>query len=111
MYFRSGWEYLYATYLEFLKMQGKIKDWKYEVKFFEFPVKHGTTRYLPDFQIAENSGEIWYAEVKGHLTSKAKTQLKRMAQYFPEVRLEVIDEPQIKELKKFEKLFLTKKRK
>ncbi len=103
-YFRSKWEANYALYLQFLKENGQIKDWKYEVRFFDFPVKHGTTRYLPDFEVTENNGRVEYHEVKGYMTSKAKTQLKRMKQYYPEVVVKVIDQEFIKSLNKYAKL-------
>ena len=51
IYFRSKWEANYALYLEWLKKEGQIKDWQYEPNYFEFPIKHGTTRYLPDFKV------------------------------------------------------------
>jgi len=104
MYFRSKWEVNYALYLDFLKKNKQIRDWKYEVKVFEFPVKHGTTRYLPDFQVEENNGDIVYHEVKGYMTSKAKTQLSRMKKYYPEIKVLLIDQEQIKALNKFKKL-------
>lgn len=103
-YFRSKWEANYALYLEFLKKNGEIKDWKYEVRFFDFPVKHGTTRYLPDFEVTENNGKVEYHEVKGHYTSKAKTQLRRMKQYYPDVVVKIIDREQMKALNKYAKL-------
>ena len=104
-YFRSLWEANYALYLEFLKKNGEIKDWKYEVKWFEFPeIKHGATRYLPDFQVTNNDESVEYHEVKGRLTGRAKTQLKRMAKYYPEVKLVVVDAEQMKALNKYKKL-------
>lgn len=104
MYFRSKWEANYALYLDFLKKQKEIQDWAYEVKIFEFPVKHGTTRYMPDFQVIENSGEITYREVKGYMTSKAKTQLKRMAKYYPNIKVILEGAEQMKALNKYKKL-------
>lgn len=103
-YFRSGWEYKYALYLDFLKNQGQIKDWHYEAKIFEFPVKHGTTRYMPDFQITNLNDSVEYHEIKGHLTSKGKTQLRRMIKYFPQVKLIVVDKDGMKALNKWKKL-------
>lgn len=104
MYFRSKWEANYALYLEFLKQQKAIKDWHYESKIFEFPVKHGTTRYMPDFQVEEKDGSLRYVEVKGYLTSKAKTQIRRMAKYFPNVKLDLVKSEEIKALSKYKKL-------
>jgi hypothetical protein len=103
-YFRSKWEANFALYLNFLKAQGEIKDWHYESKWFEFPVKHGTTRYLPDFEVMENNGTLTYYEIKGYMTSRAKTQLKRMKQYYPKVKLVLADAAYMKSLNKYRKL-------
>lgn len=103
-YFRSKAEANYALYLDFLKSQNQIKGWLYEVKWFEFPVKHGATRYLPDFQITNNDGSIEYHEVKGYITSRAKTQLKRMAKYYPQVKLILIQSDYMKSLNRYKKL-------
>lgn len=104
MYFRSKWEANYALYLDFLKKHGEIKDWKYEVKWFEFPIRHGTTRYLPDFQVEENNGTFTYHEVKGAMTSKARVQLRRMKKYYPEVKLILIDAEGMRALRQFKTL-------
>lgn len=104
MYFRSKWEANYALYLDFLKKHGEIQDWMYEPDIFEFPVKHGTTRYMPDFKVIEKDGVVTYREVKGYMTSKAKTQLKRMAKYHPNIKVELVDAEQMKALKKYSKL-------
>lgn len=103
-YFRSGWEYKYACYLDFLKKQKQIADWKYEPRFFDFPIAHGVTRYLPDFQVFNNDGTNEFHEVKGHMDSKSKTKLKRMAKYYPEVKLVLIEADFMKSLKQYEKL-------
>lgn len=110
MYFRSRWEYLYAEYLEFLKMNGQIRNWRFEPKFFEFPVAHGTTRYLPDFEITELDGETWYAEVKGYFDQKSKTKLKRMARYYPDVKLVLVQGDFIKSIEWIAKKKLTTKK-
>lgn len=104
MYFRSKWEANYALYLDFLKKQKVIKDWKYEVEWFEFPIKHGTTRYLPDFRVEENDGTFVYHEVKGYMTSKSKVQLSRMAKFHPKVKLLLIDKDGMKALNQYRKL-------
>lgn len=104
MYFRSKWEANYALYLEFLKERHQIKRWTYEPKFFDFPVKHGVTRYLPDFEVEENDGSIWYPEVKGFMDSKSKTKLKRMAKYYPQIKVIIIDKEFMQGLKKMSKL-------
>jgi hypothetical protein len=104
MYFRSKWEANYALYLEFLKKQGEIKDWHYEVKMFDFPIPHGVTRYMPDFQVIEKDGSVTYREVKGYMDSRSKTKLKRMKKYYPQVKIELVDGEQMRALNKYKKL-------
>lgn len=99
MYFRSKWEANYALYLEWLKKQGEIQDWEYEPMWYEFPIKHGATRYLPDFAVTLKNGSELH-EVKGRLTGRAKTQLKRMAKFYPHIKLIVIDQVFMKDLTK-----------
>lgn len=91
-YFRSLWEANWARYLTFLCNLKAIHSWRYEPRTFEFPVKRGTRFYTPDFEVVENDGEIAYEEVKGYMDSKSATQLKRMAQYYPNVRIRIIDQ-------------------
>jgi len=92
IYFRSKWEANYALYLEFLKKNGDIKEWEYEPEFFEFDkIRHGTTRYLPDFKITNKDDSSEYHEVKGYMDSRSKTKLKRMAKYYPHVKLILVD--------------------
>lgn len=106
-YFRSKWEHDYALYLELLKKHKKIKSWRHEPKTFWFEaIKRGTRSYLPDFCVTENDGSVIWHEVKGFLDSKSKTKLKRMKKYFPEEKLYLVREAQIKEIrKKFSFLF------
>lgn len=99
IYFRSKWEANYALYLEFLKKNKEILDYEYEPYWLEFPIKHGTTRYLPDFLVTTDRGSEIH-EVKGHLTSKGKTQLKRVAKYYPHMKVVLIDSVFMKDLKK-----------
>lgn len=90
-YFRSKWEANYARYLEFLKQHHQIKDWKHEPKTFWFGnIKRGCCSYLPDFEIINNDNSIEYHEVKGWYDSRSKTKIKRMAKYYPEIKLVVI---------------------
>lgn len=103
MYFRSKWEVNTALYLDWLKSKGEIVDWVYEPYFYEFPIKHGTTRYLPDFLVTTKKGvEVW--EVKGFMDSKSKTKLKRMAKYFPHIKIVIIDQAFMKSLKQYSKM-------
>lgn len=100
MYFRSKSEANYAIYLDWLKKNKEIKDWQYEPMMYEFPIKHGTTRYLPDFLVINNDGSTYLVEVKGFMDSKSKTKLKRMAKYFPNVKLELVDSKEYNNLKR-----------
>ena len=90
-YFRSRWEAHYARYLEWLRVNKLITEWLHEPKFFDFPIKHGVTRYLPDFQVIELSGVSTWIEVKGFMDSKSKTKIARFKKYYPNERLMVVD--------------------
>lgn len=87
---RSRWEANTARYLNFLKRQKQIKDWEYECKTFEFPIKRGTRFYTPDFKVVnlDNSVEWW--EVKGWMDRKSKTKLKRMKKYYPDEKIIIL---------------------
>lgn len=92
MFFRSKWEANYALYLDFLIKQKQIKKWEYEPDTFMFEkIKLGTRSYKPDFKIYNIDENIEYHEVKGYMNSRSKTKIKRMAKYYPEIRLIVID--------------------
>lgn len=92
IFFRSSWEYYYAIFLQKLKLEGKIRDWFHEPKCFWFDgVKRGVVSYLPDFQIIHLNGSEEWVEVKGYMCSKSQTKLKRMAKYYPEVKIRVVD--------------------
>jgi hypothetical protein len=91
-FFRSRWEANYGRYLEFLRFNGNILAWEHEPKTFWFDgIKRGNVSYLPDFRVTNVGGLIEYHEVKGWMDSRSKTQIRRMAKYFPEVRLRIID--------------------
>lgn len=100
-YYRSRWEANYARYLEWLKLNGHIKEWEHEPEIFWFEgVKRGTVSYLPDFRVTENNGSIVYHEVKGWMDARSKTKIKRMAKYYPDVKLVVIEKKQYEAIKK-----------
>ncbi len=99
LYFRSKWEANYALYLQMLKENGDIKDWTYEPQpYYEFPIKHGATRYLPDFRVDTQNGDFYLVEVKGFTQGMVK--IRRMAKYFPKIRIEVVDAKGYAQLKK-----------
>jgi len=76
-YFRSKWE---ANVARVLNHKG-IK-WLYEPRVFFFgEFKSGTLTYCPDFYLPDQ--EIWL-EVKGQITPKGKTAIRRFKKFFPE---------------------------
>lgn len=91
-FFRSAWEANYARYLEFLKTNGNISEWEHEPHTFWFSgIKRGCVSYLPDFRITNPSGSQEFHEVKGWMDPRSVTKIARMAKYFPEVKLIIID--------------------
>lgn len=101
MYFRSKWEANYALYLDFLMKRGEIKDWQYEKDVFVFSkIQFGTRCYRPDFKVFTNDGQFEYHEVKGRMDGRSATKLKRMAKYYPGVKLILIDAPVYNDIKK-----------
>ena len=91
-YARSSWEANYGRYLQFQLKHGLIKGWEHEPDTFWFEgIKRGGMSYLPDFKITNNDGTVEYHEVKGWMTPKAATKIKRMAKYFPGVVLKLFD--------------------
>ena len=101
IYFRSSWEANYARYLNFLMDRGQIQRWEYEPHVFWFEeIKRGVRSYLPDFKVWETiNDEPYYVEVKGFMDAKSKTKLKRMAKYYPEVKLVLVDKDKYNEIK------------
>lgn len=89
-FFRSRWEANYARYLNWLIAQGQIRAWRYEPRTFVFPVRRGTVTYLPDFEVTELNGATAFHEVKGWMDAKSQTKLRRMAKYYPDVKVIVI---------------------
>jgi hypothetical protein len=98
-YFRSSWEANYARYLNWLISRGHIERWEYEVDTFEFPVKHGTMFYTPDFKVFEK-GSVVYHEIKGWMDAKSITRMTRMAKYYPHIKVLMIDASQYRALAK-----------
>ena len=100
-YMRSKWEFNYACYLNFLLKHGEILSWEHEPDTFWFEkIRRGVRSYLPDFKVVNKSGSIEYHEVKGYMDPKSKTKIKRMAKYYPEVKLVVIDQKAYNAIKK-----------
>lgn len=99
IFFRSLWEVNYALYLDFLISRKQIISWKYESKTFWFEaIKRGVRSYKPDFEVENNDRSICFHEVKGWMDAKSKTKLKRMAKYYPNVKMVLIEQKQYKEI-------------
>lgn len=91
-FFRSGWEIRYAQHLAYCKRINAISDWSHEPKTFWFEnIKRGVRSYKPDFKIMHTDGTHSWVEVKGYMDPKSRTKLKRMAKYYPQERIVVID--------------------
>lgn len=91
-YFRSRYEANYARYLNLLIKNGEVVKWEYEPDTFWFEkIKRGVRSYTPDFKITFKGGAIEYHEVKGWDYPKGKTARKRMAKYYPKIKLVLID--------------------
>ncbi len=92
-FFRSEWERKFAHYLENRKLGKDIKSWKYEAKTFWFlKIKRGVRSFKPDFKVINNDGSVEWFEVKGWMDPRSSTKLKRMAKYYPKVKITVIDQ-------------------
>jgi len=103
-FFRSSWEANWARYLNFLKENKEIKNWKYEAKIFRFKgVKRAPYSYMPDFKVTQNDGTVIYQEVKGWERSKDRSKFKRMAKFFPKIKLEIIDQKRYNSVAKWGK--------
>jgi hypothetical protein len=91
VFFRSKFEYRYALYLQLLKEHGEITDWFHEKRKFVFKgVESGAVSYLPDFLVIHKNGSEEYIETKGYEQSSDRTKWKRMAKYYPEVKLRIV---------------------
>ena len=103
LYVRSAWEANYARYLNWLLKKGEIHKWEFEPDQFEFEaIKRGTRSYIPDFKVWETAdSEPYYVEVKGWMDARSKTKLKRMAKYYPDIRIDVVGEKQYNAIKKW----------
>lgn len=102
LFFRSSWEANYARYLNWcIKHEGKIEKWDYEPETFWFhKIQRGCRSYKPDFRVLFKDGHIERHEVKGWMYPRAKTALKRMRIYHPEIEIVLIDQTRYKALSK-----------
>lgn len=94
-YFRSRWEANWARYLNWLQSIGEIKMWDFEPETFEFKgIKRGSRFYTPDFRVVNKDGRVEFHEIKGYMDPRSQTKLKRMAKYYPNVKVLLIDKTQ-----------------
>ncbi len=97
-YYKSLWEANYARFLQYYKETGVIAEWEYEPETFWFKkILRGVRSYKPDFRIKLNTGNLEYHEIKGYLDKKSKTKMKRMAKYYPDIKLRLVEEDWFKE--------------
>lgn len=91
-YFRSSWEANWARYLNWLISVGRIKSWEFEPETFEFAtIKRGVRFYTPDFRVVNDDDSVEYHEIKGWMDKKSATRMKRMAKYYPDIKIILID--------------------
>src|SRR3990167_102802 len=106
IYFRSAWERNYARYLNYLIQKNELQKWEFEKDVFWFEgIKRGVVSYKPDFKVFKMNGEIEYHEVKGWMDKKSQTKLKRMKNYYPKIKVILIDAPVYKSIAKYGKVF------
>jgi hypothetical protein len=86
---RSSWE---ANLCRIFRNLGL--PYKYEYKQFDL----GQTTFTPDFYFPN---ENFFVELKGRMTKRFMLQLVLMQKFFPDVKLEVIDEGTYKDLAHF----------
>ena len=105
IYFRSKWEANYALYLQWLKDLKEIKDWQYEpYPRYDFIVWENKKPrvlglgYLPDFKVINNDDSFYLVELKGRKQGMQK--LKRMAKYYPEIKIELVTQKEYMHLHK-----------
>lgn len=92
VFFRSRWEANYARLLQWMKINGHIKEWYHEVETFWFHgIRRGCVSYLPDFKVVYKDETIEYHEVKGWMDDRSKTALSRMAKYYPDIKVVLVD--------------------
>jgi len=90
-YFKSQLELKWAQYLQFLKEHHNIIDWSYETQTFYFAgEKAAPVQYTPDFRVNEAGGDIIYQETKGWHDGQTNTKLRRMAEHYPDVRIDLV---------------------
>lgn len=104
-FFRSAWEANYARYLNWQIEQGLILSWQFEPHTFVFHgVVRGQLTYTPDFKVINTDGSHEWHEVKGWMDAKSKAKLKRMAKFYPNEKVILIDADEYKAISKWKGL-------
>ncbi|MDT2697517.1 hypothetical protein P7E43_10625 [Enterococcus gallinarum] len=103
IYVRSKWEANFARYLNLLVKNKTIYKWEYEPDTYYFEnIKRGTRSYTPDFKVWDREDlEPYYYEVKGYMDKKSQTKLKRMAKYYPDIEIRMVQKKEYDEIAKF----------
>ena len=96
LFVRSSWEANYARYLNLLIKMKIVESWEYEPETFWFlEIKCGVRSYKPDFKVKyKNDPKSVYVEIKGWMDQKSKTKLARMKKYYPEIKVELVGQPE-----------------
>lgn len=99
---RSRWERNIFRWLRMLKNRGEIHEFQYEPKEFWFwSIKRGTRFYKPDYAVWDDEGAVpYFYEVKGVMDSVSRIKLERMAKYYPDVVVLIIDERRYNEIER-----------
>ena len=102
MFFRSGWEANYARILNLLKEENEIYHWVFEPNTLPFPVDRRPFSYTPDFMVWRRDDRdhcyVEYVEIKGQMDDLSKLKHRHMEQFYPDVKIRVIEEPEYKNL-------------
>jgi len=100
-YYRSAWEANYARYLNWLKAQGIVKLWGYELLRFTFDKEtRGCRDYTPDFRVIWADGRDEWHEVKGWMDAVSKSKLKKMGTYYPAETVVIIGPAEYRDIAK-----------
>lgn len=97
---------LEATYYEWLCHLLRTKKIRYFLRQVPFTLP-GKVRYIVDFQICMNDGQMKYVDVKGMMTDISRLKIKQVHDLYP-VEIEIVDKHEMKRLNasiNFEKEF------
>ena len=91
LFFRSRWEANFARILNYWKI-----PWEYEPVRFDL----GDCTYLPDFKVHDPEAGDYFVEIKGMFEELDKKKFKLFSEKYPEVRLQIIEGNQYRDLQK-----------